>query len=199
MSWSAEEVALAVTGATFFAIVVLSFVPRFVLSPASRVVFAMGAVVMGGLAPLLAMIGTVRYPPLVWLLPLVPCVILVVLIRDARRVSSSRHDVTVTLVTRADDDAPRRAAFFPPSDYVVSLGEGGDGSARDVAADPTATPQELADIAFSRPHLRALVAANPATPANVLEWLASHGDPVVNATIAARSTIRDRVSVARSQ
>lgn len=189
MSWSAEESVLAVTGVLFFAIVVMSFMPRFEMSTMSRSAFAMGAVVTVVLAPLLAMNAAVQYPPLVWLLPLVPVTVMGVLIRDARR-GVPQPSVVIPDAPVVDPDAPRRAAFFPPDEPLVSLGEGGDGSARERASDPGASAHELADIAFAYPHLRATIAQNPATPATILEWLASHGDPVINAAIAARSAVR---------
>lgn len=43
------------------------------------------------------------------------------------------------------------------------------------AMNPATPPRTLAAIASARPDLRQLVAANPATPAPVLEWLASLG------------------------
>src|SRR5690606_7874196 len=89
-------------------------------------------------------------------------------------------------------EAPRRAAFFPPAEQSLTVGEGGDGRVRALAIDPQATAEELADIAFTKPYLRAAVAINPATPANVLDWLASQGDPVVHSAIAARSVMAHR-------
>jgi hypothetical protein len=193
MYWSAEEFVLAVTGALFLMIVVASFLPRFELSLGSRVSFAIGGTVFVSAAFALAQLEFVRYPPLVWLLPLVPIIIIGVLVRDAiawqpgatpapREIPMPQHYT----------EAPRRAAFFPPADQSPAAGEGGDGRVRARAVDPGATAQELAEIAFTKPQLRAAVATNPATPANVLDWLASQGDPVVHAAIAARSFVAHR-------
>lgn len=193
MSWSPEEYVLAGMGALFLIIVATSFFPRFELSDLSRVLFGVWAVAFLAVAWISAGLEAVRYPPFVWVLPMVPLTIIGVLVRDA----IAWHPGAVPAQPGAsapgvDADASRRAAFFPPTDQVVSLGEGGDGRVRALAADPEASPQELADIAFTKPQLRATVASNPATPSNVLEWLASQGDPVVHAAIKARMAVSNR-------
>jgi hypothetical protein len=191
--WSAEEFVLAAMGALFLIIVATSFLPRFELSNLSRVLFGVGAVAFVAVAWLSAGLEVVRYPPLVWILPMVPLTIIGVLVRDA----IAWHPGAVPAHSGesspgADADASRRAAFFPPTDQDVSVGEGGDGRVRALASDPEASAQELADIAFTKPQLRATVASNPATPSNVLEWLASQGDPVVHAAIKARMAVANR-------
>lgn len=54
------------------------------------------------------------------------------------------------------------------------------------ASSPTTPPQVLADIAAQRPDLRQFVAANPAAAPEVLQWLGTLGDPVVEAALARR-------------
>jgi len=56
------------------------------------------------------------------------------------------------------------------------------------AADPQTPAQVLADIAALRPDLRPAVAANPSTYPGLLEWLASLGEPSVDAALAARQS-----------
>lgn len=56
------------------------------------------------------------------------------------------------------------------------------------AADPATPAAVLADIATHRPDLRAAVASNPTAYPDLLTWLASFGDPAVDAAIAQRST-----------
>lgn len=190
MNWSAGEIFLAVTGALFVVVVASSFLPRFELTRTSQ--WTASAVALGcvGLAITLAGIEGVRYPLALWLLPLVPLAVIGVLVRDA--IASHARAVPARPSERSlahDADAPRRAAFFPPTIESLTVGEGGDGRVRALASDPEATAQELADIAFSSPQLRGLVAMNPATPANVLEWLASQGDSEVHAAIAARAHV----------
>src|SRR5690606_26058978 len=80
MHWSAEEVVLVVTGALLIVIVGASFLPKVTLSSMSRVTFAIGAAVFIGAAVALARLEEVRYPPLLWLLPLVPIIIIGVLV-----------------------------------------------------------------------------------------------------------------------
>lgn len=54
------------------------------------------------------------------------------------------------------------------------------------AADPATPAALLADIATHRPDLRAAVASNPTAYPDLLAWLASFGDPAVDAAIARR-------------
>lgn len=187
MYWSAEEYVLASMGALFLVIVSTSFLPRFELSHLSRWLFTVGAIAFLAVAWLSAGLEVIRYPRLVWLLPLIPLTIIGVLVRDAIAWRPGAVPAQPGVSSSGvDADASRRAAFFPPTDQYVPVGEGGDGRVRALAADPQASPQELADIAFTKPQLRPTVASNPATPSNVLEWLASQGDPVVHAAIKAR-------------
>lgn len=53
-------------------------------------------------------------------------------------------------------------------------------------ADPAITPQELADIAYHVPSLRAKVAAHPSAYPELLEWLKQFPDPDVQAAVSAR-------------
>ena len=55
------------------------------------------------------------------------------------------------------------------------------------AADPATSAALLADIATHRPDLRAAVAANPSAYPDLLTWLASFGDPAIDAALAQRS------------
>ncbi len=54
------------------------------------------------------------------------------------------------------------------------------------AADPTTPGEVLAELAYERPDLRPVVAANPAAYPGLLTWLAALGDPQVDATLAWR-------------
>ena len=56
-----------------------------------------------------------------------------------------------------------------------------------VALDPGTPPEVLAQIAQARPELRVFVAMNPATYPGLVEWLATLGDPAVNAALATRA------------
>src|SRR5450756_515195 len=57
-----------------------------------------------------------------------------------------------------------------------------------VALDPGTPPAVLAQIAQARPELRVFVAMNPSTYPGLVEWLATLGDPAVNAALASRTT-----------
>lgn len=50
-----------------------------------------------------------------------------------------------------------------------------------VALDPATRPEVLAQIAQARPELRVFVAMNPSTYPGLVEWLATLGDPAVDA------------------
>src|SRR5690606_41429372 len=54
------------------------------------------------------------------------------------------------------------------------------------ATNPATSPEALAEMARSRPDLRQFVAANPATPQQVVEWLGTLGDHAVDAAPARR-------------
>src|SRR5690606_8885784 len=60
---------------------------------------------------------------------------------------------------------------------------------RERAANPAASAQELASMAYLNPSLRATIARNPAAPASLLEWLAGLGDSSVRAAINARGPL----------
>lgn len=188
MRWSGEEYVVAITGVLFFAIVVVSFWRRFSMSAGSRMTFLAGAIVAVGSATVLSYVDDVRYPFVVWVLPAVPLIIIGVLVQEARAWQPLRIAPSAVTAHHADAGVPsRRPAFFPPADHPQSAEVGGGGEVRRKAADPQASAQELAEIAFAYPQARATVAANPATPVNVLEWLASQEDPAVLAAIGARS------------
>ncbi len=55
------------------------------------------------------------------------------------------------------------------------------------AADPTTPGSVLAQIAYERPDLRPLVAANPSAYPELLTWLAGFNEPEVNAALSERS------------
>jgi hypothetical protein len=53
-------------------------------------------------------------------------------------------------------------------------------------SDPSTPPADLADLAYKHAELRPLIAGNPAAYQGLIDWLASLGDPVVDAVIASR-------------
>jgi len=56
-----------------------------------------------------------------------------------------------------------------------------------VALDPGTPPEVLAQIAEARPELRVFVAMNPSTYPGLAQWLATLGDPAVDAALASRA------------
>ncbi|MDN4472270.1 hypothetical protein [Demequina zhanjiangensis] len=177
MHWSAEEFVLVITGVLFAGIVASSRLPRVELTPTSLRAFAIGAAVFIGAAAALATVENASYPPLLWILPLVPLMVIVVLVRDALVGGNSEAtDQTVTMGAQGGT----ADSGFVVTQMLVGTGE-------TLAADPGATAEQLAEIAYAQPTLRPVVAANPATPSNLLEWLASLGDPAVQRAIGARA------------
>ncbi|WP_144018848.1 hypothetical protein [Demequina sp. NBRC 110056] len=122
----------------------------------------------------MARIEDVLYPPLLWAAPVVPVIVLVVIARDASRAAATPRQAPVV----------RRSSTQVSGEIETAAGR----ALRARAASPQSSAHELAQIAWRHEHLRPIVAANPATPLAVLEWLSTHGDAEINAAIAARST-----------
>ena len=75
----------------------------------------------------------------------------------------------------------------PPAPAAPAAPQEGPNPA-DIAADPNAPGKALADIASNHPHLRPVIAANPGTYPELLQWLGSLGDPQVDAALATRGS-----------
>lgn len=194
MELSAEEFALAITAFLFLGLVAFSFLPRVELTLRSRATFAIGVALFLGTAAFLVRIENVQYPPFLWLLPLVPLAIMGVLVHD-RLMGPSRSGGHEAITTAPDADLEADDSFVKVRREPAFPGAR-DGSTlqaarilRDRAANPTASPQELASMAYLNPSLRATIAGNPAAPASLLEWLASVGDSSVRAAINARGPL----------
>lgn len=80
--------------------------------------------------------------------------------------------------------AQSAAPVAPPAPAAPQTGP----APADIAADPNAPGQALADIAQNHPELRPVIAANPGTYPELLQWLGSLGDQQVNAALAARGS-----------
>lgn len=59
------------------------------------------------------------------------------------------------------------------------------------AADPTTPLEVLADLAYRHPELRPIIAANPSTYPDLLEWLGNLGDPDVDVALRRRLGVRN--------
>jgi len=186
MDWTVEALCVLFTGLLFMAIVVAGLTPLASLSPASFVAFGAAGVVFIGAAFALAGMQAVNYPPAMWILPILPLLIIGVLGKDAvaaRRASSKPERATA--IARPDVERPFAALVEAPA-FAGQSGQGGEGSARDLAASPYATPNELAHMAINHPELRAVIARNPMTPQSVLDWLAQQGSVEVAEALRSR-------------
>jgi len=186
MDWTFEALCVLVTGLLFVVIVVAGLTPVASLSPASFVAFGVAGVVFIGAAFVLARVQAVNYPPAMWVLPILPLLIIGVLGKDAvtaRRATA--QPVHATAIARPDVERPLAALVEAPALGLESQ-QGGEGTAREIAGSPYATPNELAHIAINHPDLRPVVALNPMTPPSVLEWLAQQGSPQVLEALRSR-------------
>jgi hypothetical protein len=214
MYWTAGEFVLLGTAALFGVVLLLGLLPAVRLWLVSRVVFAVAGVLCAGAALILASFDHVNYPALMWTVPLIPVTVIVVMVRDAARTTGVLVDEPALVAVATAEPEPEAQtptqATVAQADVVVhrirrpvpfterrrtNLAE--DAVARARAHNPYTDPTDLAELAYGYPMLRAVIAANPATPATVLDWLAETGDPVVIAAISARGTsvlIRGRIA-----
>lgn len=172
MSWSAEAVALAVTGGVLLLDVIASLHPRVALSTLSRVIFGVAAAFFIAVAVLAEAVLPLELPAVLLILPLVPLAITAVVVRDAIRAGSTVAAPVAAPVELQAEPAPFGA--------VGPVGE------RMLAESPYATAAELAGLAYARPELRPTIAANPVAPSSLLQWMVDQGEPAVIAAIAAR-------------
>jgi len=190
MDWTIEALGVLVTGLLFVVIVVAGLTPLASLSRTSFVTFGVAGVMFIGAAFALARVQAVNYPPAMWILPILPLLIIGVLGKDAvtaRRATA--QPVHATAIARPDVERPLAALVEAPALGLESQ-QGGEGTARDIAGSPYATPNELAHIAINNPELRPMIARNPMTPGSVLEWLAQQGSPEVLEALRTRDGAR---------
>jgi len=104
MHWAMDEYLVLATGMLFAVILVASVSPSVSLSRASYVMFGFGAGVFIGASFALAWVATVQYPPVMWVLPVVPLLVIGALVRDAvvARRSESLPPERATAVARPD-------------------------------------------------------------------------------------------------
>ncbi|HZJ40210.1 MAG TPA: hypothetical protein VFD20_04595 [Demequina sp.] len=166
----------------FFVLVVASLHPRVALSLASRIVLAsaMGVYVTAALA--FSRLESTWYARLLWLVPLSVVVFVtrdVVIQRELRGLP--------VFPLRPRDQSTRRESTRQVAVDSTQPDVGAEARSRiDRAMNPAASSAELEELAYRFPEARRAVASHAATPANVLSWLASHGDDAVVAAIASR-------------
>jgi len=194
MSWSLDGIFIFLTGVLFLGLVVAALTSVVSLTRTSIVAFGAAAGVCVGTSVVLAWVDKDQYPPLTWVLILLPLGVIGVLLRDAlaaKRVAAQAERTSAN--ARPDDSHPLAEGLFVPASAPPNPGEGAAGSpdAADLAlaTNPWASGEDLARLAVNRPELRALVAANPATPAAVVAWLATSANPRVLEAINNRGRV----------
>ena len=184
MGWGAEGSAFAVTGALFLVCGAIASGPavraRFPVL-VSILVVAVAFIAAAFLSPTYG--GRIS-SPWAWSVVLLPLALIAALGSRAVEGLSGSHSMVRCL-------APQRSA----KDRAASASEEAEAAASSrlhMASDPSASGTELADLAYAYPELRLAIAANPATPANVLGWLASTGGDGITDAIARRSSPQAR-------
>lgn len=84
------------------------------------------------------------------------------------------------------ESAQTEPAQSEPMPETPSAAAPAHGFTAEMAADPNTELATLAQIAQEAPELRAVVAGNPSTYPDLVNWLGSMNDPEINAAIAAR-------------
>ncbi len=179
MEWGAEQIALAIAGALFLCGVVASVHPRLALSLTTRVVLSVAAGAYAAAATGYGWPASSAFGSLLWLVPLAVAVAVTRDMVDRRElrgvhVFPTRNGHLVARVT------PPTAADAP-SREVSDVS-----SQAQRAIDPATSSAELEELAYTHPEARCAVASHAATSANVLSWLARHGDDAVIEAIATR-------------
>jgi lysylphosphatidylglycerol synthetase-like protein (DUF2156 family) len=180
MGWGAEGSAYAVTGALFLLCGAIASGPA--VRARRPVTISMLIVAAGFIAAafLSRTHGGWASTSWAWFVALVPATLVALLgVRATVGVPAS-HSLAKCL-------APQRSA----KDRATMTTEEAEAAATarlHKASDPHASGAELADLAYAHPELRVVIATNPATPANVLGWLASNGSEEISGAIATRSS-----------
>jgi lysylphosphatidylglycerol synthetase-like protein (DUF2156 family) len=180
MGWGAEGSAFAVTGALFLLCGAIASSPTVRARLPVLVSIITVAAVFIAAAFLPRTYGGWASSRWDWCAALLPTALMAVLCaRAAVGVSHSR-----LLVKRLAPQRAARARAVNAQDAAEAVAS----SRLRTASDPAASGTELADLAYAHPELRLAIATNPATPANVLGWLASSGGDGVTDAIARRSS-----------
>jgi len=180
MGWGADGSAFAVTGALFLLCGAIASGPAVrARVPVLVSIFAVAAVFIAA-AFLSSTHGGWTSSPWTWFASLLPIALMATLGARGAAGPSAAHSLVRCL-------APQRSA----KDRAASATETAEAAASQrmhTASDPTASGADLADLAYAHPELRLAIATNPATPANVLGWLASSGGEGITDAIARRSS-----------
>ena len=180
MGWGADGSAFAVTGALFLVCGAIAGSPVVRARRQTLASIFVAAAVFIAAGYLSQSRGGWISSPWIWCVALLPVVVIALFGPRVAAGLSVKHSTSRCIVPQFA--ARRKAASVSNTAEAATL----YWSSR--ASDPAASGTELADLAYAHPELRVAIAANPATPANVLGWLASSGgDDVVDA-IASRGS-----------
>lgn len=177
MGWGADGSAFAVTGALLVVSAAISRSPFVRARFLTMVPILVAAAVSFAAAFISRSYGGWTLWPWIWVVALLPLVLTVVLV--ARALAGMARTTSVS--RRLAHQLAARRKMASASEVAAS-------SRLRSASDPTASGTELADLAYAHPEVRVAIAANPATPANVLGWLASSGGQGVADAIARRGS-----------
>ncbi len=180
MGWGAEGSAFAVTGALFLLCGAIASGP----TVRARRLVAISMLVIAAFfitaAFLARSYGGWATTPWAWFATLLPLALLAFLGARATTGLATSHSYSRCSVPQRS--ARERAAAASEEAEAAA-------SARlRRAADPHTSGSELADLAYGHPDVRLIVASNPATPANVLGWLATSGGEGIAEAIATRNS-----------
>ena len=180
MGWGADGSAFAVTGALFLVCGAIAGSPIVRARRPTLASILVAAAVFIAAAYLSQSRGGWTSSPWIWCVALLPVVVIALFGPRAAAGLAVKHSTSRCIV-------PQFAARRKTAN-ASNTAEAAAFSRSHRASDPAASGTELADLAYEHPELRVAIAANPATPANVLGWLASSGgDDVVDA-IASRGS-----------
>jgi hypothetical protein len=144
---------------------------------------AISVVIGGALIALfvgLVAVSGIRFPAIVLIGPLIPVLVAGRMISEARKKRSVSMAQLAPGQQLQPDEHGTLLHVKPAASYPIV-----DEAAAD-AANPAVDQAVLAQIAYERADLRAIVAGNPAAYPDLLVWLAQFDDPSVVAALAQR-------------
>lgn len=180
MGWGAEGSAFAVTGALFLLCGAIASGPAIRARLAVLVSILTVAATFIAAAFLSRTYGGWTSSRWTWGATLLPIALMATL--GAHAAASVTHSRSLVKCLAPQRSAKAKAAS------ASEAAEAAASSRWSTASDPTASGTDLADLAYAHPELRLAIAKNPATPANVLGWLASSGGDGITEAIARRSS-----------
>lgn len=168
MEWGAAQTVMVLAGALFLCVFALMTSPG--VKPPSRNQIAAG--IAAALLLATAFVWSAHFSRLVEVIAAAPGLIVafIAAVMTAREL--------------------RQHTSLPSSEHARKRPSG---SLEKLASNPATPATTLADLAYGEPCVRTLVALNPSTPANVLEWLANLGEPPITAALGSRD-VRERAA-----